>query len=167
MTILIKCCGGGHILQSISTLKLLIFVSVSVSIPVQSIESLHTYCIEVRYDLLKSIIFEGVVCLWFGWNIEMNRLMNQLKENSQKMMCVCMFFSIYTFFRICMPFRIYMYFQDTYLFSIYIYVFRGIHVFQDIYRVSQKKVADSNTTHNFTKNGPIFEIFFFLAKVSV
>ena len=32
--------------------------------------------------------------------------------------------------------------------------------FLSIYRVSQKKVALSNTTHNFTKNGPIFEIFF-------
>ena len=29
-----------------------------------------------------------------------------------------------------------------------------------IYRVSQKKVTDSITTHNFTKNGPIFEFFF-------
>ena len=43
----------------------------------------------------------------------------------------------------------------------------GFEIWGDKYRVSQKKVTDSNTTHNFTKNGPIFEIFFFLAKVSV
>ena len=111
----------------------MIFVSVSVSIPVQSIESLHTYCIEVRYDLLKSIILKGLcVCgldgilKWIDWWIS---LMKTLRK-----WCVCVFvcFLVYIHFLGYVCLLGYTCIFKIRIFLVYIYVF-GVYMFFKIY----------------------------------